>query len=148
MHNALLLLAFWSLAFLTLAAALVLLNIFYGVIGNDLTLHGARKEAVIAAVASLVEGLGFWAFAVFIPAASRGLASRALIVPFIIVFLIYQVAHFEDWNKGDGLMLMAFQIVTGLFAGSLLTGQILPALFLLLVFGGILALIASFARSL
>jgi hypothetical protein len=148
MHSALLLLAFWALAFVTLCCALVLLNIFDGVIGNDLTLHSARKEAAIAVFASLIEGLGFWAFAVFIPPASRGLASRALIVPFIIVFFIYLVAHLEDWNKGDGLMLMVFQIVTGLVAATLLTGHILPALFLLLVFGGILALIASFARSL
>ena len=56
MHTALHLLGFWVLAFVTLPAALVLLNIYDGLIGNDLILHTASKEAVIAGIASLVEG--------------------------------------------------------------------------------------------
>ena len=143
MHIALQLFAFWSLAFVTLCSALALLNIFYGVIGNDLVLHSLGKEAAIAGFAALVEGGGFWLVLHYVPG-----AVRALVFPLFVVAVIYKVGHFEDWNKGDALMLLGFQVVIGLFGASLLAGHFQTAVFVLIVFGAFLALIASFARSL
>jgi len=136
-------LAFWFFAFVTLCSALVLLNIFDGAIGNDLFLHGAGKEAAIAAAASLVEGAGVWLILHYVPT-----ASQALVVPFLIVAMIYKVGHFEDWSKGDVLMLACFQAATGFFAASLLGGHFQAAFFVLVMFAAFLALFASFARSL
>ena len=86
MHPAIQLSLFWALAFVTLCSALVLLNIFDSIIGNDLVLHSLGKEAAIAGLASLVEGGCFWIVVSFVPA-----ASRALIVPVIIV------PDLQDW---------------------------------------------------
>jgi hypothetical protein len=70
------------------------------------------------------------------------------VFPLIVVALIYKVAHYEDWTKGDVLMLLGFQLVTGLFAALLLVGHFQAAVLLLVVFVAFLGLIASFAKSL
>lgn len=143
MHAAIQLLSYWALAFATLSSALVLLNIFDSIIGNDLVLHSLGKEAAIAGLASLVEGGCFWVVVTLVPA-----ASRALIVPAIIVALIYKIGHFEDWGKFDVFMLLAFQLAITFFAASLLGGHFLTAIIVLAVFAGILAVIAGFMKDL
>ena len=143
MHAALQLSLFWALAFVTLCSALVLLNIFDSIIGNDLVLHSLGKEAAIAGFTSLVEGGCFWAVVTFVPA-----ASRALIVPAIIVALIYKIGHFEDWSKFDVFMLLGFQVAISFFAASLLGGHFQTAIIILVVFGAILAVIAGFMKNL
>ena len=143
MHAALQLLLFWAIAFVTLCSALVLLNIFDGVIGNDLFLHGVGKEAAIAGVASFVEGACIWLVVSFVPD-----ASRALIVPAFVVALIYKFGHFEDWHKGDVFMLLAFQLAIGVFAAALLGGHFQTAVIILFVFAVFLAVFAGFAKSL
>ena len=143
MHIAMNLLGFWAIAFATLAAALVLLNIFDGLIGNDLILHSAGKEAVIAGFASLVEGGSLWLVVSFVPS-----AVRALIIPAIIVALIYKVGHLEDWSRYDVSMLLLFQGVLVGIALCLFFGQFLTALVVVLVFVFALAVIAGFVRGL
>ena len=56
-HMAVQLGLFWVLAFLSLCLALVLLNIFFALIGNDLELLSIGSEAAIAGVCSLIEAL-------------------------------------------------------------------------------------------
>jgi hypothetical protein len=148
MHIALQLLLFWAVAFVTLCAALVLLNIYYGLIDNDLELHSLGKEAVIAGVASFIEGAGVWLVVLGIPAAQRAWGMRALIFPVLIVALIYKIAHLEDWSRGDVLYLLMFQFVISCSGALLVFGRFGPALIILVGFGIILAVIASFARSL
>lgn len=143
MHIAMHLLGFWAIAFATLAAALVLLNIFDGLIGNDLILHSAGKEAVIAGFAALVEGGSLWLVVSFVPS-----AVRALIIPAIIVALIYKVGHLEDWSRYDVSMLLLFQGVLVGIALCLFFGQFLTALVVVLVFVFALAVIAGFVRGL
>ena len=79
----------------------------------------------------------------FIPA-----ASRALIIPVIIVALIYKIGHFEDWSKFDVFLLLAFQVAISFLAASLLGGHFQTAVIILVVFAGILAVIAGFMRNL
>ena len=143
MHIAMHLLGFWALAFITLAAALVLLNIFDGLIDNDLMLHSAGKEAVIAGVASLVEGGSLWLVVTYVPA-----AARALIIPAIIVALIYKIGHLEDWSRYDVGMLLLFQGVLFGIILCLFAGQFQAALVILLVFAFALTVIAAFVRGL
>jgi hypothetical protein len=143
MHTAMHLLGFWAAAFVTLGAALVLLNIFDGLIGNDLILRTVGQEAVIAGIASLVEGGSLWLVVTFVP---RG--GRALIVPVLIVGLIYKIGHLEDWSRYDVLMLMMFQAVIAGCGVALLVGQFQLALIVFIVFVLALALIAGFARGL
>ena len=143
MHAAMHLLGFWALAFATLGAALVLLSIFDGIIGNDLTLRSIGQEAAIAGFASLIEGVSLWLVVTFVP-----LGGRALIVPVLIVGFIYKIGHLEDWSRVDVFMLMMFQ---GVLAGcglALLFGQFQLAFIVLVVFALALALIAGFARGL
>lgn len=143
MHTAIHLLGFWAAAFVTLGAALVLLNIFDGVIGNDLILRTVGQEAVIAAIASLVEGGSLWLVVTFVPG-----GGRALIVPVLIVGLIYKIGHLEDWSRYDVLMLMMFQAVIAGCGLALAFGQFQMAFIVLIVFALALALIAGFARGL
>ncbi len=95
---------FWALAFLSLGAALVLLNIFYSLIGDGLELLSLGKEAVIAGIASLIEAASLWLVVTFVPA-----GARAMIFPALVVALIYKVAHFEDWGRFEILLLLVFQ---------------------------------------
>jgi hypothetical protein len=143
MHTALQLLGYWALAFVTLAAALVLLNIYDGLIGNDLMLLSAGKEAVLAGIASLVEGGSLWLVVSFVPT-----AARAMLIPAIIVALIYKVGHLEDWSRYDVTMLLLFQGVLIALAVSLFAGRFLAALVIFLVFALSLAVVAGFVRGL
>jgi hypothetical protein len=143
MHSVMQLMVFWALAFVTLSVALVLLDIFFTLIGNDLELRSVRTEAAIAGIASLVEGGSVWLVITFLP-----LAARALIIPALIVALIYKFGHLEDWSRYDILMLLFFQLVLGCFGASLIYGQFQGAITILLGFAVVLAVIAGFARSL
>jgi hypothetical protein len=143
MHAALLLLGSWALAFVTLGAAILLLNIYYQLIGNDLTLRSLGQEAAIAGVASLIEGASAWAILSFLPA-----AVRAMIVPALIVAVIYKLSHLEDWNKYDIGLLLLFQVVIACSGGFLFSGHFQIAIATVAVFGAFLALIGSIVRSL
>ena len=143
MHVATHLLLYWAVAFGSLALALALLNIFDSIVGNDLVLHSMGKEAVIAGVASLIEGGSFWAIIFY----ARS-ALRALIVPVLVVGLFYKLAHLEDWSKNDAFMLLFFQAGIAFIGGSLFVGHFQEAVIVLAAFGAVLALIAAFARSL
>ena len=143
MHTAIQLAGFWALAFVTLGTALVLLNIFDSLIGNDLILHSVGKEALIAGVASLIEGGSVWLVISFLP-----LAARALMVPFLIVALIYKIGHLEDWSRYDVFMLLVFQGVIAGIAVALFVRQFQTAFVILIVFAFALALLAGFARGL
>jgi hypothetical protein len=143
MHAAIQLLVLWVLAFLSLGTALVLLNIFYDLIGDGLELVSLGKEAVIAGIASLVEAASLWLVVAFVPA-----AGRAMIIPALIVALVYKVAHLEDWGRFEILLLLVFQVVIGCLGVSLFFGHFQTAIIILVVFVAILAVIAGIARSL
>jgi len=129
MHAALQLLGLWALAFVTLGLAVALLNLFSGLIGSDLALHPVKKEAAIAGIASLLEGVSLWLVITFVPT-----AVRALIVPALIVGLLYKVSHLQDWSRYDVLLLLAFQLAIGGFAVALLAGRFATAATILSVF--------------
>ena len=137
------LLYYWVAAFASLFAALVLLNIFDSAIGNDLVLLGAGKEAAVAAVASLIEATGAWIIMTYAP-----MAEKAMVLPFLIVGIIYKIAHFEDWGKSDVVLLLVFQFVIFFSAASIWGGHFKAAIILLGLFGAVLGLMASFSRAL
>ncbi len=143
MHFAIQILTFWALAFVTLCAALLLLNIFYALIGDGLELLSTGKEAVVAGIASLVEATSMWLVVYLVPG-----ATRAMIIPALVVALIYKVAHFEDWSRYEVLLLLIFQIVIGCLGVSLFFAHFQTAVVVLVTFAAVLAVIAAFARSL
>ena len=143
MHAILLLLLYWALAFVSLGIAVVLVNVYSSVIDGDATLHSMGREAAIAGVASLIEAASVWVVLSFIPG-----ATRALILPAMVVALIYKVTHFEDWSAYDVLLLLAFQLVIGLSGAALFSGQFGLAVLLIGCFGIGLAIVASIIRSL
>ena len=148
MHAAIELVAFWAFAFLTLGMAVVLLSIFGGVIESDMELLGIGKDGVFAGLASLFEAATVWVLFLFISAAYRGLALRAMIIPLIIVGLIYKIAHLESWSVFEAGLLLAFQVAIGCLLASLISGHFQAAIMVVVVFGIILAVIAAFAKSL
>lgn len=142
MHHAIQLLIFWALAFLTLGAALACLNIFCNLIDNGLELLSLGKEITVAGVASLVEAASLWLVVTFVPA-----AGRAMIIPALIVAVIYKVAHYEDWNQFEIILLLLFQIVIGCLGACLFSGQFKLAGIVLIGMAVILGIIAGFAKS-
>lgn len=143
MHVAIQLAAFWALAFLTLGMAVVLLNIFFDLIGNDLELHSAGTEVSIAGIASLVEAVSMWLVITLVPA-----AARAMIVPAIIVALIYKLAHPVDWGRFHVFMLLVFQAVIGWVGVSLIVGHFHTAIAIVVGFAVALFILASFLKDL
>lgn len=148
MHAAIELVAFWGFGFLTLSIAVVLLSIFGSVIESDMELLSLGKEAAVAGIASLIEATTAWLIVLFISAMYRGLALRAMIIPLIIVGLIYKIAHLESWSVFEAALLLAFQVVIGCLIASLISGHILAAIWFVVGFGIVLAIIAAVAKSL
>jgi hypothetical protein len=143
MHPAFIFLALWAFAFISLCLALLLLNIYSNVINYDFVLHGLRKEAVLAGVCSLIEGGSVWIIVTYLPA-----ATRALILPALLIFVIYLLAHLEDWNRFDPGLVLIFQFVIGATAMALFRGYFGAAAIIVVVFLGVLAAVAGIARSL
>ena len=148
MHAAIVLVVYWALAFVSLALAVVLLNIYSSIISNDLELRGVGAEAAIAGVASLVEAAGLWLLVEFIPHGRLPLAVPALFLPVFIVAVIYKATHMEDWSRLEIFLLLAFQLIIGFVGGSLALGQFGTAIAIVVCFGAILAVLATFARDL
>lgn len=147
MQSALHILIFWALAFVTLCAALGLLNIFFALIENDLTLHSLGREAAIAAIAALIEGAGVWVVATFLPLGGPFLATR-LVVPALIVGIIYKATHLEDWSHYEIISLLLFQLVISAFGGCLFLGHFAAGFGILFVFAVCLAVTVAFMRGL
>jgi hypothetical protein len=135
---------YWALAFGSLCVALVLLSIFYHLIDSDLDLHSVRKEALIAGVASAVQGAGFWFSTSLFP----GQPFRRLVIPCAIVAIIYWLSHLEDWSGYEVSGIAFFQaaiLSTGL---CLVSGQFKLAVIVCGAFILGVAVIASIAKSL
>jgi hypothetical protein len=143
MRMAALFLICWGLAFIDLSAALLLLTRYYDWINQGLMLRSVRQEAAIAGIASLVLGGSVWLIACFVPS-----AARALYGPELVVAFIYKVTHMQDWSRYEIILLLLFQIMLGCSAGLLISGLTVSAVFLWIVFGGILAIIGSLLRRL
>lgn len=139
---------FWMIAFLTLCAAVLLMNIFGGLIESDMELLSLGKEAYIAGTASLIEALGLWLIVLFISPTFRALGLRAMIIPIIIVGLIYKIAHLESWSVWETGLLLVFQFAIGCLLAALISGHFQAAIMVIVGFGVVLALIAAFAKSL
>ena len=143
MHATLVLLGFWAFAFVTLCLALVALNIYSNMIDYGLTLNSAGKEAALAAVCALIEAASVWLVVTYLPA-----ATRALFISFMLIALIYTLAHLEDWNRFDGVIALAFQFAIGGFLVCLFSGNFGAALVIAAVFAGALAIIGSIVKGL
>ena len=123
--------------------ALLVLNVFFALIEDDLTLQSLGKEALIAAVASLIEAAIVWVVITFIP-----LGARALFIPALIVGLIYKITHLEDWSHYEIILLLLFQVVIAAVGASLLSGHFAAAFGILFIFAVCLAVTVAFMRGL
>jgi hypothetical protein len=142
MRAALHILEFWALGFVSLSLTLVLLNIFWDLIGQDLCLKTLGKEAVIAGIASLVEAMGLWLIISFVPS-----AVQALFIPALIVAIIYKISHLEDWSHYEIVCLLFFQLVVSLIGLGLFAGHFVMAITTAIVFAVVLTIITVFMRS-
>jgi len=143
LHPAIQLLLLWVLVFVSLGLALVALNVFYAVIGNDLSLRSLGQEAVIAAIAAVIQAASIWLVLSYVPA-----AGRALIFPGMMVVFLYKLAHLEDWSFHDAAFLMMFQIVLIGVGVCLILGHVGAGLLLLAIVAIILSLLGSFLKDL
>jgi hypothetical protein len=145
MHAVLHILEFWVLAFLSLCVTLLLLNIFWDLIEQDLCLQTLGKEAIIAGIASFIEAIGFWLILTF---ANSPLGMRGMIIPGLIVGVIYKVAHFEDWTRYEIICLLLFQLVVTTIGAGLLTAHFAMAIIVAIVFAVALAVVIAFIKGL
>jgi hypothetical protein len=121
-------------------------DLYYRFIDLDLDLRGVGKEAVIAAVASAVQGAGFWVSASLF----HGHAFRrpVLVIPSALVAFIYWLSHLEDWSGYEVGGIGFFQAAvlgTGL---CIVGGQFVLAAIIFGAFAVGLAIIACVAKSL
>jgi len=138
-------LRFWGLSFLTLSVALVLLSVFYRLIDSDPGLHGPIKEAVIAVIASAVQGTGLWVTASIIP----GGGLRRQIIPTILAGIIYYATHVEkDWDGYEMAGILSFQMVVWSVGFFMLTGEFKIAAIVLASFAGALVIIGNSSKGL
>lgn len=137
-------LGYWALAFVTLGMALVLLSLFYRFLECDLNLHGFWKEAVIAAIASAVQGAGYS----FSASLFNGDPFRRLVIPEAMLAIIYWLALLEDWSGYEIGGIAYFQAAILVAGLTLVTGQFKFGIIMLALFAGGLAIIASIAKSL
>jgi len=142
MHSLNQLLLIWALTFSTLAAALVLLNIYCDLIDYGLELLGLANETIIAGLASLVEATALWLLIAYVPG-----AVRAMIIPALIVASIYKLTHVESWNRFELILLLLFQIAIGALGACLVAGQFRSAMVVLIGFSVLLFLVALVAKS-
>lgn len=143
MHAFLILMGIWVFAFVTLALALIALNIYSDFIGYDFALNTLRQELILAAICSFVEAGSLWTVSTYVPA-----AGRALFIPFMLVTLIYTAAHLDVWNRFDGIIVLIFQFAIGGTLACLFSGHIGAAATILTAFVIGLAIIAGIARGL
>lgn len=137
---------YWGLAFITLCAGLVAVDVFYRFIDSDLELHGWRKEAAIAGIASMFQGVGFW----FSASLFHGDAFRrpVLVVPFAFVAFVYWIGHLDTWDGCEIGGIALFQAMILSMGLCLYTGQFKLGIIIFAVFALGLGVIASIARSL
>ncbi|MGH7976140.1 MAG: hypothetical protein ACREC8_05715 [Limisphaerales bacterium] len=148
MHAALHILLFWALAFVSLCVTLVLLDIFWDLIEQDLCLQTLGKEVVIAAIASLIEAIGLWLIIGYAHDAPSNIVVCLLIVPGFIVGLIYKFSHLEDWGHYEIIGLLFFQLVISLAGAALLTGHFALAIPVVIIFAVALAVVVAFVKGL
>ena len=141
MHGAIQLLLFWALAFLSLGIALVCLNIFSNLIGDGLDFLSLGKETAIAAIASLVEAVSVCLLITYVPA-----AIRAMFFPALVVACIYKVAHYEDWNRYEIILLLLFQVAVGCLGACLFLGQFRLSMVVVFWISVVLIIVAFFAK--
>jgi hypothetical protein len=147
-HAILQILIFWVFAFVSLCATIVLLNLFWDLIEQDLALHELGREMIIAGVASFVEASGLWLILRFTHGLPPNATTGALVVPGFIVGLIYKINHLEDWSHYEIIGLLFFQLIIALVGAGLLTGHFAMATTVAIIFAIVLAVIASFVRGL
>lgn len=135
---------FWALSFITLCLALVLLNLFFDLVDCDLELHSFGKEAVIAGLASAVQGAGYW----FSASLFQGDPSHRLVIPGVIAGFIYWIAHLEDWSGYEIGGIAFFQMAILITGICLVDGEFKLAAVVLGVFAVALGVIAGIAKSL
>ena len=132
-----------TLAFVSLSARLVLLNIFWDLIDEDLGLKSLGSEAVLASIASFIEAISFWWLLSIGPA-----AMRAMILPGLVVGIIYKIAHLEDWSHYEIICLLFFQLVVSFIGAATLTGHFVMAISIAVTFALALAIVAAFVKGL
>ncbi len=128
---------------MSLGLAILLLNIFWNLIEQDLDLKDLSREAIIAGVASMIEAVGL---TLLIPLGARGL--QAMLVPFLIVGLIYKISHLEDWSHYEIICLLLFQLIIVAIVASLCLGNFTAAFGIFIVFAVALAVVAAFVKGL
>jgi hypothetical protein len=121
----------------------MLLNIFWDLIEQGLSLQTLSNEIIIASFASLVEAIGLWLIISFVLG-----AIQALLIPTLIVAIIYKISHLEDWSHYEIICLLFFQLIISLISAGLLTGHFAMAITTAVIFVGVLAIIAGFMRGL
>lgn len=133
----------WLFTFVTLAGALVLLNLYSDWIGSDFALHGIGKELTVAAVCSLIEAASVWAVVTYVPS-----ATRALFIPVLLVWVIYRVAHLDDWGHLDAGWVLLFQFALMGILGGLVTGHFGLSVLIGFGFAAVLGIVAAILRGL
>jgi hypothetical protein len=142
MQNAMQFLVFWALAFVTLSAALVILNLYCSFLGNEIIFRTLGQEAIIAGIASLVEAAAAWVILSFVPA-----AIRAMFIPGLIVAIIYKIAHLEDWSRFHLVLLFLFQIALGAVGACFYLGRVATGFMIIGVLVAVLSAVVLILRS-
>ncbi len=113
------LLTYWAGSFVSLCIAVGGLNVFSQIIESDTEFMDLKKELLLAAFVSIIEGAGVWVLAGLAPAT----ISRGIFLPLAVAGVIYQVAHYDSWGRYEAAMLLLLQMVIALAGICFVVGQ-------------------------
>jgi hypothetical protein len=133
----------WLAAFGALVAALLLLFVYFRVLGSDLGLNTWRQELMLALVTSAAQA----GWSSFVEKLAPTYVRGEWIIPALICLLFYKLSHLEDWDQYEVPAVALSQMLLIVAGHQYLAGQYQFATILLGIFGTILFLIGSIIRS-
>jgi len=133
----------WLAAFGSLIAALLLLFVYFRVLGSDLGLNSWRQELILALVTSAAQA----GWSSFVERLAPTYVRGEWIIPALICLLFYKLSHLEDWDRYEVGAVAVSQMLLFVAGHFYVAGQYQVAAIVLGIFVGILLLISRVVRS-
>ena len=138
----------WIGALASLGVALLLMLLYFRILGSDLSFNSVPKELVLALVVSALQaGLVWFTLPYMRGAPPSSVDGQAIyLIPGLVSLLFYNLAHVSDWDQYESPGLAMFQFVIVSIAGNFIQGAFGLGVLVLTAFATILCIVGAFAK--